>query len=84
MISPKLKDTKGVAPGGIFMDEVQEKEKKIFHSTLAPNKQVTLKKSIRDDLGIEPNDIVFLQVIKVSSPDGTTKYEWKPDSVGEQ
>lgn len=65
------------------MDEEQKKEKKIFHSTLAPNKQVTLKKNIRDELGIEINDIIFLQVVKVTSPEGTTKYEYKEDSVGE-
>lgn len=58
------------------MEEEKEKEKKIFHSTLAPNKQLTLKKSIRDELEIEPNDIVFLQVIKVIAPDGSKKYEY--------
>ena len=61
--------------------EEQEKKEKIFHSTLAPNKSITLKKSIRDELGIEPNDIVFLQVVKVVASDGTTKYEY---SDGEQ
>lgn len=66
------------------MDEEQKKEKKIFHSTLAPNKQLTLKKNIRDELGIDVNDIIFLQVIKVTAPDGTTKYVWKPDSEGEE
>lgn len=63
--------------------ESPTRTKKIFYSALAPNKQLTLRKEIREELDIQPKDIVFLQVIKVTSPDGATKYEYKEDSEGE-
>jgi len=46
----------------------------IFESVLAKNGQVTVKKKIRDELDIEPGDIIFLDITKVISPKGIVKY----------
>ena len=48
-------------------------EKKIFHSSLAMNGQVTLKKEMREQMGIETGDEVYFQVLKIVAPDGVTK-----------
>jgi len=45
-----------------------------FHAELFKNGQFTMKKSRRDDLLIEPGDIVFFKVTKVLSPSGRQKY----------
>lgn len=47
----------------------------MFQSKLAKNGQVTLKKEIRELLGIAKGDLVFLQVVKVETPEGVTKYK---------
>lgn len=47
----------------------------IFDASLAQNGQVTLKKSVRDALGINPSDIVILQVLRVISPSGFVKWD---------
>ena len=57
--------------------------REIFDSSLAQNTQVTVRKEIRERLGLEKGDILFMQVLKVLKPDGTTKYEWLGDAVPE-
>ena len=59
-------------------EEVKEDldhEEIIFDCTLAQNGQVTIKKSIRDRLNLEPGDIVFLKIVKVITPKGETTYD---------
>ena len=46
----------------------------VFDSTLLPNGQVTVKKSVRDELGLEAGDIIFLEVKKVISKTGDDKF----------
>ncbi len=47
----------------------------VFDASLAQNGQVTLKKSVRDALGIIPSDIIILRVIRVISPNGYVKWD---------
>jgi len=49
-------------------------ETQVFDSTLLPNGQITVKKSVRDELGLEAGDIIFLEVKKVVSSQGEDKY----------
>lgn len=51
----------------------------IFRGKLFKNSQVTLPKEVRDGLGIRQNDLVFLEVIRVLSPDGKLKWEKKEE-----
>jgi len=46
----------------------------VFDSTLLPNGQITVKKSVRESLGLEPGDIIFLEVKKVISKTGEDKF----------
>jgi len=40
-----------------------------------PNGQMTIPKSKRDELGIEPNDNIYFIIVKVISSNGDTKYK---------
>lgn len=46
----------------------------VFDTTLLPNGQVTVKKSVRELLGLETGDIIFLEVKKVVSKSGIDKF----------
>jgi len=54
-------------------------EQQVFESTVAKNSQVTVRKKIRDLLGIEAGDVIFLQVVRVLSPEGKEKYAFEKD-----
>lgn len=47
----------------------------VFDASLAQNGQVTLKKTVRDALGIETSDIIILRVLRVLSPNGFMKWD---------
>ncbi len=47
----------------------------VFDASLAQNGQVTLKKTVRDTLGIVPSDIIILRVMRVISPSGYVKWD---------
>ena len=53
---------------------MDDKDKQVFDTTLLPNGQVTVKKSVRDELGLETGDIIFLEVKKVVSKTGADKF----------
>lgn len=60
--------------------------REIFDSSMAQNTQMTVKKEMRERLGIEVGDRLFVHVLKVISPTGDMKYEWKgeiPEESGE-
>ena len=50
------------------------KDENVFDSTLLPNGQITVKKSVRDELGLEAGDIIFLRITKVVSKTGADKF----------
>ena len=60
---------------------MEEPKKMIFDTGLAPNGQVTVKKSVREELELEAGDTIWLQVVKVVSKNGVDKY---PNSQGGQ
>ena len=67
---------------GIY-NMIRMSKKHIFEGRLAKNGQVTLKKQLRSLLQIETKDIVFLQVIKVETPEGEVKYKYDEEEKEE-
>jgi len=53
---------------------IMDLDTRVFDSTLLPNGQITVKKSVRDELGLEPGDIIFLEIKKVISKSGEDKF----------
>jgi hypothetical protein len=58
--------------------------REIFDSSIAQNTQITVKKEIRDRLGILKGDILFVQILKVLSPEGELKYQWKGEKPSKE
>lgn len=51
--------------------------REIFDASMSQNTQISVTKKIRERLGIEKGDILFVQILKVISPTGDEKYAWK-------
>lgn len=50
--------------------------REIFDASISQNTQICVAKKIRERLGIEKGDILFVQILKVISPMGDVKYAW--------
>ena len=53
---------------------MEESRNVIFDSALAPNGQVTIKKSVREELELEAGDKIWLQIVRVVSEKGVDKF----------
>ena len=53
---------------------MNEVELVIFDGTLASNGQITVKKSVREQLQLVAGDVIFLEVKRVISKDAVQKF----------
>jgi len=53
---------------------MEEPKTVIFDTGLAPNGQVTVKKTVREELELEAGDTIWLQVVRVVNKNGVDKF----------